>query len=162
MYGGEARISDTWVAVAVKTLKIGSNTEDKLDFLSEAETMKHFDHKNIVKLLGVCTRNEPAHLVMEFMLHGDLRTFLLALRQLAGQKSKESEDVSPENLTRMALGIAYGLQYLRGLHYVHRDLACRNCLLDASKVVKIGDFGLAKPIHDRPPRVGQSSSTFHC
>ena len=29
-----------------------------------------------------------------------------------------------------------------------RDLACRNCLLDASKVVKIGDFGLAKPIYD--------------
>ena len=30
VYGGEARISDTWVAVAVKTLKIGSNTEDKV------------------------------------------------------------------------------------------------------------------------------------
>jgi len=32
--------------------------------------MKHFDHKNIVKLLGVCTRGEPVYAVMEFMLHG--------------------------------------------------------------------------------------------
>jgi len=42
----------------------------QLDFLSEAEMMKWFDHKNIVKLLGVCTRGEPVYAVMEFMLHG--------------------------------------------------------------------------------------------
>ena len=33
-----------------------------------------FDHRNIVKLLGVCTRNEPVYMVMEFMLYGDLKT----------------------------------------------------------------------------------------
>lgn len=32
--------------------------------------MKRFDHKNIVKLLGVCTKNEPVYTVMEFMLYG--------------------------------------------------------------------------------------------
>ena len=53
---------------------------------------------------------------------GDLKTFLLARRQLVGQTSKEAEDVSAENLTRMALDIAYGLQYLRDLHYIHRSV----------------------------------------
>ncbi len=43
---------------------------EQLDFLSEAEMMKRFDHENIVKLLGVCTRGEPAYTIMEFMLHG--------------------------------------------------------------------------------------------
>ena len=43
----------------------------QLDFLSEAEMMKRFDHENIVKLLGVCTRGEPAYTIMEFMLHGN-------------------------------------------------------------------------------------------
>ena len=62
------------VAVAVKTLKVGSSVEEKIDFLSEADMMKRFDHKNIVKLLGVCTRNEPVYTVMEFMLYGDLKT----------------------------------------------------------------------------------------
>ena len=38
--------------------------------------MKRFDHKNIVKLLGVCTRIEPVYTVMEFMLYGDLKTYL--------------------------------------------------------------------------------------
>jgi serine/threonine protein kinase len=59
------------VAVAVKTLKVGSTMEEKLDFLSEAEVMKRFEHKNIVKLLGVCTKNEPVYTIMEFMLYGE-------------------------------------------------------------------------------------------
>ena len=62
------------VAVAVKTLKLGSSIDEKIDFLSEAEMMKRFDHRNIVKLLGVCTRTEPVYTVMEFMLYGDLKT----------------------------------------------------------------------------------------
>ena len=32
--------------------------------------MMMFDHKNIVKLLGVCTKGEPAFAVMELMIHG--------------------------------------------------------------------------------------------
>lgn len=43
----------------------------QLDFLSEAEMMKRFNHENIVKLLGVCTRGEPTLAIMEFMLHGN-------------------------------------------------------------------------------------------
>ncbi len=34
VYGGEALIDDVWVAVAVKTLKIGSNPEEKVSGLS--------------------------------------------------------------------------------------------------------------------------------
>ena len=48
----------------------------KVDFLSEADMMKRFDHRNIVKLLGVCTRTEPIYTVMEFMLYGDLKTYI--------------------------------------------------------------------------------------
>lgn len=53
VYGGEVNLPKVgWTAVAVKTLKIGSTAEERLDFLSEAEAMKRFEHKNIVKLLG--------------------------------------------------------------------------------------------------------------
>ena len=73
--GGEAFLDHRgWVAVAVKTLKTGSSVEEKIDFLSEADMMKRFDHRNIVKLLGVCTRNEPVYTVMELQLYGDLKT----------------------------------------------------------------------------------------
>ena len=58
----------------MKTLKTGSSVDEKVDFLSEAEMMKRFEHRNIIKLLGVCTRTEPIYTVMEFMLYGDLKT----------------------------------------------------------------------------------------
>ncbi|XP_072021432.1 uncharacterized protein [Amphiura filiformis] len=149
VYGGEALVDTSkWVAVAVKTLKVDSTIEEKLDFLSEAEMMKRFDHDNIVKLLGVCTRGEPIYAIMEFMLHGDLKTFLLGRRHLVGRDGKEGFEISPHQLSAMVLDIASGLDYLAVNRYVHRDLACRNCLVDAAHTVKIGDFGMTRAMYD--------------
>lgn len=146
VYGGEAQIDDNgWTAVAVKTLKKGSSTEDRLDFLSEAEAMKRFDHTNVIKLLGVCLQTEPIYTIMEFMLYGDLKTFLLARRHLANGKITEESDISPKRLTIMALDVARALSYLADMKYVHRDIACRNCLVNAQRIVKLGDFGMARP-----------------
>ncbi|XP_064467335.1 atrial natriuretic peptide receptor 2-like [Ornithodoros turicata] len=150
VYGGEAFIVDKgWVAVAVKTLKVGAIIEEKLDFLSEAEMMKRFDHKNIVRLLGVCTVGEPVYTIMEFMLYGDLKTYLLARRHLVKEPNRNlSDEASDKCLTAMALDVARGLSYLADLKYVHRDLACRNCLVNAGRTVKIGDFGMCRPMYD--------------
>ncbi|KAG5898979.1 Insulin-like peptide receptor, partial [Gonioctena quinquepunctata] len=150
VYGGEAELPEKgWSAVAVKTLKIGSTTEDKLDFLSEAEAMKRFDHKNIVKLLGVCTKEEPVYTIMEFMLYGDLKTYLLARRHLVKAKNiEEYEEISPKRLTNMALDVARGLSYLAQMKFVHRDIASRNCLVNAQRTVKIGDFGMTRAMFD--------------
>uniref|UniRef100_A0A182JYE0 receptor protein-tyrosine kinase n=1 Tax=Anopheles christyi TaxID=43041 RepID=A0A182JYE0_9DIPT len=146
VYGGEAQIQDEgWTAVAVKTLKVGSTTEDKVDFLSEAEAMKRFDHNNIVRLLGVCLQSEPVYTIMEFMLYGDLKTYLLARRHLVNSKQSEDSDISNKRLTMMALDVSRALSYLAEQKYVHRDVACRNCMVNAQRVVKLGDFGMARP-----------------
>ncbi len=158
------------MAVAVKTLKVGSTVEEKVDFLSEAEMMKRFHHKNIVKLLGVCTSNEPVYTVMEFILYGDLKTYLLARRHLVYEKSREdSDEISGRRLTAIALDVARALSYLAELKYVHRsvlhttnkpktntlkyvlfdnysDVACRNCLVNSNRVAKLADFGMARPM----------------
>ena len=147
VYGGEALIDpdDGWTAVAIKTLKSGSTAENRLDFLAESETMKRFDHKNILRLLGVCLQSEPLYAIMEYMLYGDLKTYLLARRHLVNDKISDDSDISSKRLTLMALDVARGLSYLASLNYVHRDVACRNCMLNAQRVVKIGDFGMARP-----------------
>lgn len=146
VHGGEALLQDVgWTGVAVKTLKTGSTTEERLDFLSEAEVMKRFDHKNIVKLLGVCTKEEPVYTIMEFMLYGDLKTYLLGRRHLVNS-NEELDDVSAKRLTSMALDVARGLSYLASLKYVHRDIASRNCLISEQKVVKLCDFGMTRPV----------------
>lgn len=152
VYGGHALLAEDrgWTAVAVKTLKAGASTEEKLDFLSEAEAMKRFDHKNVVRLLGVVTKTEPVCTVMEFMLYGDLKNYLLDRRHLAcaGAGEDPEEEVSARRLTSMALDVARALSYLAQLRYVHRDVAARNCLVSARRVVKIADFGMTRLVFE--------------
>lgn len=87
---------------------------------------------------------------MEFMLYGDLKTYLLARRDLVNEnRISDDSDISPKKLTLMALDVARGLSYLDSLKYVHRDIACRNCMINAQRVVKIGDFGMARYTYDK-------------
>ncbi len=48
----------------------------------------------------------------------------------------------------MALDVARGLSYLAELKYVHRDVACRNCLVNSSRMVKLADFGMTRPMYE--------------
>lgn len=59
-----------------------------------------------------------------------------------------NEEVSDRRLTNMALDIARGLSYLADQKFVHRDLACRNCLVNSSRSVKIADFGMCRCMFD--------------
>jgi len=49
-----------------------------------------------------------------------------------------------------AVDIAKGCRYLEQNHFIHRDIAARNCLLTTKgpgRVVKIADFGMARDIY---------------
>ena len=52
-------------------------------------------------------------------------------------------------LEKVAKQIASGLAYLADNNFVHRDLACRNCLVDKKLRVKISDFGMARNMYGR-------------
>ncbi|KAG5883190.1 hypothetical protein JTB14_018205 [Gonioctena quinquepunctata] len=139
--------SNTEVKVAVKTLKKGASDQEKSDFLQEAQLMSHFKHEHILQLLGVCLDNDPHFIIMELMEGGDLLTYL--------RDSRNSLTNNPSltliELLKMCVDVSKGCRYLEEMHFVHRDLACRNCLVSScdteSRIVKIGDFGLARDIY---------------
>ena len=49
-----------------------------------------------------------------------------------------------QRLLNMAIDICDGMRYLESNNILHRDLACRNCLVGSNEVVKVCDFGMAR------------------
>ncbi|KAK2578971.1 hypothetical protein KPH14_011171 [Odynerus spinipes] len=138
----------TITPVAIKTLRKGATAQEKSEFLQEARLMSHFRHKHVLRLLGVCLDIDPPLLVLELMEAGDLLSYLRASRSL---QPTDPYALRLQDLLAMCEDVARGCRYLEELHFVHRDLACRNCLVSArdreNRVVKIGDFGLARDIY---------------
>uniref|UniRef100_A0A8C6KWP6 Tyrosine-protein kinase receptor n=1 Tax=Nothobranchius furzeri TaxID=105023 RepID=A0A8C6KWP6_NOTFU len=141
---------DDKMLVAIKTLK-DANESTRQDFQREAELLTVLQHKHIVRFYGVCTDGEPLAMVFEYMRHGDLNRFLRAhgpdARILEESKMPPLGQLTLPQMLHIAAQIASGMVYLASLHFVHRDLATRNCLVGEGLVVKIGDFGMSRDIY---------------
>ena len=75
--------------VAVKQLHGDSNSQLVEDFFREVDFMSRLDHPRVVRLLGVCSQQEPFAMVFEYMDLGDLRNFL---RDAAGLGLNEEDE----------------------------------------------------------------------
>ncbi|XP_061698794.1 tyrosine-protein kinase receptor isoform X2 [Syngnathoides biaculeatus] len=132
--------------VAIKTLPEICSEQDEMDFLMEALIMSKFNHENIVRCIGVSLNILPRFILLELMTGGDMKSFLRQNRPRRGQPPS----LSMHELLQMARDIAHGCRYLEENHFIHRDIAARNCLLTCpglERVAKIGDFGMARDIY---------------
>ncbi|XP_062617696.1 hepatocyte growth factor receptor-like [Saccostrea cucullata] len=133
--------SKTETMVAVKTLHQNSPREiDISQFIDEALRMKDFHHPNVLTLIGICFNYDAMPLViLPYMEHGDLLTYI----------RNEHNNPTIKDLILFAVDIAKGMEYLSLLKVVHRDLACRNCMLNEEYRAIVADFGLSRDIYER-------------
>lgn len=82
---------------AIKTVNESATDRERMSFLNEASVMKQFDTYHVLRLLGVCSRGQPALVVMELMKNGDLKCYLrLHRNEEAGDPNEllRMEDIS--------------------------------------------------------------------
>ena len=125
-------------------------------FRRELATYHLLAHPNVVQFLGAVTRSEPLCLVTELMRAGSLADALDARGR-----------GNPPPLGR---ALAWALDCCRGMRYlherrptavIHRDLKPANLLLSADGRLKIGDFGLSKPVQAQVARAaGQGGAVI--
>ncbi|XP_059449583.1 cold-responsive protein kinase 1-like [Corylus avellana] len=124
--------------VAVKKLAIGQSSRAKADFESEVKLISNVHHRNMIRLLGCCTKGPELLLVYEYMANSSLDKFLFGERR-GSLNWKQRYDI--------IFGTARGLAYLHEEFHVciiHRDIKTGNILLDDDFQAKIADFGLAR------------------
>ncbi|XP_075595033.1 BDNF/NT-3 growth factors receptor-like isoform X2 [Balearica regulorum gibbericeps] len=136
------------ILVAVKTLKDASDNARK-DFHHEAELLTNLQHEHIIKFYGVCVEGDPLIMIFEYMKNGDLNKFLRAHGPDAVliAEGNHPAELTLSQMLHIAQQIAAGVVYLASQHFVHRDLATRNCLVGENLLVKIGDFGMSRDVY---------------
>ncbi|KAK7810242.1 hypothetical protein U0070_010406 [Myodes glareolus] len=129
-----------------QTLPELCSRQDELDFLMEALIISKFSHQNIVRCVGLSFQAAPRLILLELMSGGDMKSFLRHSRAHPSQPLP----LAMQDLLQLAQDIAQGCHYLEENHFIHRDIAARNCLLSCTgpgRVAKIGDFGMARDIY---------------
>lgn len=124
------------VQVAVKVLKADNLTQPGVieDFFREVQAMHSIDHHNLIRLYGVVL-SQPMMMVTE-----------LAEKSLLDLLREQCKKTPVWEIWNWSLQVATGMEYLEGRRFLHRDLACRNVLLDAKSRIKICDFGLMRAL----------------
>ena len=108
----------------------------KRGFHDEIKITLQINHKNVVKLLGVCLETEVPMLVYEYISKG-------SLDHLIYDKAHPQVFSSWKNRLRIAVDMASALQYLHSLAYppiICGDIEPTNILLDDNYTIKISDF----------------------
>ncbi|NWU39338.1 CDKL2 protein, partial [Hylia prasina] len=103
--------------------------------LREIKLLKQLRHENLVNLLDVCKRKKRWYLVFEFVDH-------TVLNDLEASPSGLDYDRVRKYLFQIVRGIAFCHSH----SIIHRDIKPENILVSQSGVVKLCDFGFARPL----------------
>jgi len=127
--------------VAVKVIRPEMMTDPRMlkRFEVEARTVGKFNSANVVMVHDVGFELGVHYLVMEFVKGKNLREHV---KLLAGGRLPAGEALP---LIRQA---CKGLEEARRLGVVHRDIKPDNLMLTDQDILKIADFGIAKPQED--------------
>ncbi|CAN1187578.1 LRR receptor-like serine/threonine-protein kinase EFR [Linum perenne] len=141
--------------IAVKVFNLQRRGASK-SFMAECEALKNIRHKNLVKILTVCSSvdskgNDFKALIYEFLANGSLEDWL---HRPVGRIDEPPKSLNFLQRVNIVIDIASAMDYLHnncGTPIVHCDIKPSNILLDEDIVAHVGDFGLARfisPIAD--------------
>lgn len=116
----------------------------------EIKVLSHLKHPNIVQYYGSEIVDDRFYIYLEYVYPGSINKYV---REHCGAIT----EAVVRNFTRHILS---GLAYLHGRKTIHRDIKGANLLVDASGVVKLADFGMAKHLTGQAADLSMKGSPY--
>jgi eukaryotic-like serine/threonine-protein kinase len=129
-------ISDRVEAMKVLLANLAGQKELGDRFLREIKLLGALDHPNIASLYSALTLDNQLVMLMEYL---DGVTVAARL---------ESGPIPPTDAIHYSKQILSALGYAHKLNVIHRDVKPSNMMLTVQGVVKLMDFGIARPSND--------------
>lgn len=123
------------VAIKILSDRHRENEELRARFVREGRAVAAISHPNVVQVFTTGSFDDRPYIAMELLLGVDLGTVVA-----------EHGTMSSLQAARAALDAARGLEAAAKAGLIHRDVKPSNLVLVESGVVKVTDFGLAKPL----------------
>lgn len=157
---GQGTFGEVWKArciqsqriVALKKVLMENEREGfPITALREIKILQQLRHENVVELIEIC-RTRPdqknkkrpeIHLVFEFCEH-----------DLAGLLANKHVQFSLAEKKKVIQQLLEGLYWVHKNKILHRDMKAANILINKEGVLKLADFGLARPYS--VPKRGQA------
>lgn len=125
---------DRSVAIKLLPAEVASDPKWMQRFIREARTVSGLNHPNVLT-------------VYEFGIHDSTR--FMAMEYVDGVTLREHLNTNRLNLHEVldiAMQVAAALNAAHEAHVIHRDIKPENIMLRRDGLVKVLDFGLAKPV----------------
>ena len=143
---GDSTDKSVAIRVAAKRLKHDADKTVKETFEKEIKFMARLNHMNVIRLLAICPTGHP-FILIEYMECGDLNQYLQKYEVAPHDTDPKENQIKVDTLLYACVQIANGMRYLASLHFIHRDLATRNCLVGRDNSIKIADFGMSRSLY---------------
>eukprot|EP00253_Pinus_taeda_P024964 PITA_24964 len=142
--------------VAVKVIQSATSGGAYRRLIKECKTLGRIRHRNLVRMVGVCSSLQVKSVIMEFMSQGNLDKHLHCRENSCRLDLKRRLSILKD--------VAHGMAYLH--HYcspaiVHCDLKPSNVLLDETMTAHVGDFGISRLINDSAAAAASGDTSSH-
>ncbi|CAD6187622.1 unnamed protein product [Caenorhabditis auriculariae] len=139
----KARCKRTNRIVALKKILMENEKEGfPITALREVKMLQQLKHPNVTDLIEVCSSRSSQN-------KKDHSTFYLVFafcdHDLAGLLGSNKVKFEPVHIKTMMKHLLSGLDKLHRMKILHRDMKAANILISHEGVLKLADFGLARP-----------------
>ena len=139
---------DRNVAIKLLPYEFTSDEDRRLRFRKEAKAVSSLNHPNIITIYEVGENEHGSYLATEFIEGKTLRDVL------------KTESLNLSRILRIVEQAAMALAAAHQAGIIHRDIKPENIMIRQDSIVKVLDFGLAKPKYSLGDDVSDENRTL--